>query len=191
LHFGRASAIGMLLVGMACAGAVAEEAVRLQRVASTGEAAPGGGVFDRFGAEAAPIVAPVNARGDVAFFATLGRGNSGEGLFRWSRGRVVAVAREGDRAGSVGTFSGFGRHPVPALGDDGTVVFAAAIAGGRAVEGLFVARNGNVRPLRSPARRRPAMPACSPHSMRRRSTLAATSSSSPACGAAARRRRRS
>jgi hypothetical protein len=105
LHFGRASAIGMLLVGMACAGAVAEEAVRLQRVASTGEAAPGGGVFDRFGAEAAPIVAPVNARGDVAFFATLGRGNSGEGLFRWSRGRVVAVAREGDRAGSVGTFS--------------------------------------------------------------------------------------
>ena len=147
LHFGRASAIGVLLVGVACAGAVAEEAVRLQRVASTGEAAPGGGVFDRFGAEAAPIVAPVNARGDVVFFATLGRGNSTEGLFRWSRGRAVAVAREGDRVGSVGTLSGFGRHPVPALGDDGTVVFAAAIAGGRAVEGLFVARNGTVRPV--------------------------------------------
>jgi hypothetical protein len=137
----------VLLVGVACAGAVAEEAVRLQRVASTGEAAPGGGVFDRFGAEAAPIVAPVNARGDVVFFATLGRGNSTEGLFRWSRGRAVAVAREGDRVGSVGTLSGFGRHPVPALGDDGTVVFAAAIAGGRAVEGLFVARNGTVRPV--------------------------------------------
>ena len=147
LHFGRASAIGVLLVGVACAGAVAEEAVRLQRVASTGEAAPGGGVFDRFGAEAAPIVAPVNARGDVVFFATLGRGNSTEGLFRWSRGRAVAVAREGDRVGSVGTLSGFGRHPVPALGDDGTMVFAAAIAGGRAVEGLFVARNGTVRPV--------------------------------------------
>jgi hypothetical protein len=93
LHFGRASAIGMLLVGMACAGAVAEEAVRLQRVASTGEAAPGGGVFDRFGAEAAPIVAPVNARGDVAFFATLGRGNSGRRSVQ-----VVARARGGRRA---------------------------------------------------------------------------------------------
>jgi len=144
-HFGRVSAIAVLLVGVACAGAVADEAVRLQRVAGTGEAAPGGGVFDRFGAEATPIVAPVNARGDVAFFATLGRGNSGEGLFRWSRGRIVAVAREGDRVGSVGVLSGFGRHPVPALGDDGTVVFAASIAGGRAVEGLFVARNGTVR----------------------------------------------
>jgi hypothetical protein len=49
--------------------------------------------------------------------------------------------------GSVGALSGFGRHPVPALGDDGTVVFTATIAGGRAVEGLFVARNGAVRPV--------------------------------------------
>jgi len=145
-RFGRASAIGALLVAAACA-AAAEEGVRVQRVAATGEAAPGGGVFDRFGAEATPIVAPVNARGEVAFFATLGRGNSGEGLFRWSHGRVVAVAREGDRVGSVGTLSGFGRHPVPALGDDGTMVFAAALAGGRAVEGLFAARNGTIRPV--------------------------------------------
>src|SRR6187397_2306977 len=145
LHFGRASAIGVLLVGVACAGAVAEEAVRLQRVAATGEAAPGGGVFDRFGADATPIVAPVNARGDVAFFATIGRGNSGEGLFRWSRGRTVAVAREGDRVTSVGTLSGFGRHPIPALADDGTVVFSAAISAGRAVEGLFSTRNGVLR----------------------------------------------
>ena len=102
-------------------------------------------MFDRFGSEATPIVAPINARGDVAFFATLGRGNSGEGLFRWSRGRTVAVAREGDRVTSVGTLSGFGRHPVPALADDGTVVFSAAITAGRAVEGLFSTRNGVAR----------------------------------------------
>ena len=146
-HVARASLIGALLVFVAFASLAADEAGRLQRVAVSGEAAPGGGVFDRFGAEAAPIVAPVNARGDVAFFATLGRGNSGEGLFKWSRGRVAAIAREGDRVASVGTLSGFGRHPVPALADDGTVVFAAAIAGGRAVEGLFVARNGTVRPV--------------------------------------------
>jgi len=146
-RFGRTRTIAAVLVGLAFAAAAAGQGVRLQRVAATGEAAPGGGVFDRFGAESAPIVAPVNARGDVAFFATLGRGNSGEGLFRWSRGRLVAVAREGDRVGSVGTLAGFGRHPVPALGDDGTVVFAAAIAGGRAIEGLFIARNGTVRPV--------------------------------------------
>src|SRR6185369_4214747 len=136
---------GLLVV--ATLTAAADESTHVHQVVATGDAAPGGGVFDRFGAEAAPIVAPVNARGDVVFFATLGRGNSTEGLFRWSRGRAVAVAREGDRVGSVGTLSGFGRHPVPALGDDGTVVFAAAIAGGRAVEGLFVARKGNVRPV--------------------------------------------
>ena len=145
LHFARASVIGAWLIGATCASLGAEDTLRLQSVAATGEAAPGGGVFDRFGAEAAPIVAPVNARGDVAFFATLGRGDSGEGLFRWSRGRVVAVAREGDRVNGVGTLSGFGRHPVPALGDDGTVVFAAAVAGGRAVEGLFIARSGSIR----------------------------------------------
>jgi hypothetical protein len=63
-RFVRARVIGALLVGAAFASGAAEEAVRLQRVAATGEAAPGGGVFDRFGAEATPIVAPVQrARG--------------------------------------------------------------------------------------------------------------------------------
>ena len=124
-----------------------DEPARLRRVAATGDAAPGGGVFDRFGTESTPIVAPVNARGDVAFFSTLGRAGTDEGLFLWSRGRVTAVAREGDRVPGVGRLSGFGKHPSPGLGDDGTVVFAAAIAGGRAVEGIFAAQNGRVRPV--------------------------------------------
>ena len=125
----------------------ADEPARLRRVVATGDAAPGGGIFDRFGAEAMPIVAPVNARGDVAFFSTLGRGGADEGLFMWSRGRITAVAREGDRVPGVGRLSGFGKHPAPGLGDDGTVVFAAAISGGRAVEGIFAARGGRVRPV--------------------------------------------
>jgi hypothetical protein len=124
-----------------------DEPSRLRRVAATGEAAPGGGSFDRFGAESMPIVAPVNARGDVAFFATLSRSGADEGLFLWSRGRIAAVAREGDRVAGVGRLSGFGKHPIPALSDDGTVVFAAAVAGGRAVEGIFTARSGRVQPL--------------------------------------------
>ena len=123
----------------------AGEPVRLRQVAMTGDAAPGGGVFDRFGAESMPIVAPVNTGGDVAFFATLARGGPDEGLFLWSRGRVATVAREGDAVPGVGRLSGFGKHPSPALGDDGTVVFAAAITGGRAVEGIFAARGGRIR----------------------------------------------
>src|SRR6185295_1765195 len=101
--------------------------------------------FDRFGAEAMPIVAPLNARGDIAFFATLSRAGVDEGFFLSSRGRVTAVAREGDRVAGVGRLSGFGKHPVPALGDDGTVVFASAIADGRSVEGLFAAQGGRLR----------------------------------------------
>jgi hypothetical protein len=134
-----------LFAVFAAATASGDEPSRLRRVAVTGEAAPGGGAFDRFGAESMPIVAPVNARGDVAFFATLSRAGSDEAFFLSSRGRVTAVAREGDRVAGVGRLSGFGKHPVPGLGDDGTVVFAAAVAEGRAVEGIFAAQNGRVR----------------------------------------------
>ncbi|HEY3188239.1 MAG TPA: choice-of-anchor tandem repeat NxxGxxAF-containing protein [Solirubrobacteraceae bacterium] len=140
----RACALSTLLV-VGVLTTAADEPSRLRRVVGTGDAAPGGGVFDRFGAESMPIVAPVNARGDVAFFATLGRGGADEGLFLWSRGRLTAIAREGDRVAGAGRLSGFGKHPAPALGDDGTVAFAAAVAGGRAVEGIFAAQGGRVR----------------------------------------------
>ena len=130
---------------LAAATVSGDEPSRLRRVAGTGDPAPGGGVFDRFGTESMPIVAPVNARGDVAFFSTLGRAGTDEGFFLWSRGRVTAVAREGDRVPGAGRLSGFGKHPAPGLGDDGTVVFASAIAEGRAVEGIFAAQNGRVR----------------------------------------------
>jgi hypothetical protein len=134
------------------------EPVRLRQVAATGDAAPGGGVFDRFGAESTPIVAPVNAGGDVVFFATLARGGPDEGLFLWSRGRVATVAREGDRVPGVGRLSGFGKHPSPALGDDGTVAFAAAVTGGRAVEGIFAARAGRIRPVALSGAAAPGIP---------------------------------
>ena len=140
----RRIAVTLLLLCLATTISAAEPD-RLRRVAVTGDAAPGGGLFDRFGPESMPIMAPVNARGDVAFFATLGRAGADEGLFLWSRGRITAVAREGDRVAGVGRLSGFGKHPAPGLGDDGTVVFAAAIAGGRSVEGIFAAQNGRIR----------------------------------------------
>jgi hypothetical protein len=136
----------------------ADPAYVLHAVARTGDAAPGGGTFDRFGQEALPIVAPVNARGDVAFFASLSRGASDEGIFLQRAGRIVTVAREGDRVAGVGRLSGFGKHPTPALNDAGSVAFAAAVAGGRAVEGIFIWSSGRLRAVAVTGAPAPGMP---------------------------------
>ena len=111
----------------------------VHRVAVTGQAVPGGGTFDRFSVESLPIVAPINGKGQVAFFATVLRGRANEGFFLSSGARISKLAADGDPAPGGGVFSGFGRHPVPALNDGGELAFAAAISGARAVEGIFVA----------------------------------------------------
>jgi len=119
----------------------------LRPVARVGDAAPGGGTFDRFTHENLPVIAPVNARGDVAFFARLARGPADEGIFLRRGDRVLTVAREGDRVPGVGRLTGFGKHPTPALNDGGLVAFAAAVSGGRAVEGIFAWSAGRLRPV--------------------------------------------
>jgi hypothetical protein len=136
----------------------AGEAYTLRALARTGDAVSGGGSFDRFGQEGLPIVAPVNARGDVAFFATLSRGVSDEGIFLQRAGRIVTVAREGDRVPGVGRLSGFGKHPTPALNDAGAVAFAAALTGGRAVEGIFAWSAGRLRAITTTGTPVPGMP---------------------------------
>jgi hypothetical protein len=143
----RVAAVALAALTLGAAIPVAAGTLRLERVVLSGDPAPGGGIFDRFTADGMPIVAPVNMRGDVAFFATLARGSADEGLFLSSRGRLTTVARGGEMVPGVGRLSGFGKHPMPALNDDGTVVFVAAISDGRAVEGLFAARNGRIRPI--------------------------------------------
>jgi hypothetical protein len=125
----------------------ASEAPTLRAVARVGEPAPGGGTFDRFGQENLPVVAPVNARGEVAFFARLSRGTADEGIFLRRGDRILTVAREGDRMPGIGRLSGFGKHPTPALSDGGLVAFAAAVSGGKAVEGIFTWFNGRLRPV--------------------------------------------
>jgi hypothetical protein len=117
----------------------------VRRVAVTGEAAPGGGTFDRVSVESLPIVAPINGKGQVAFFATVLRGRASEGFFLSSGARISKLAADGDPAPAGGVFSGFGRHPVPALNDGGELAFTAAIAGARAVEGIFVASPRSTR----------------------------------------------
>ena len=141
----RLAAVAAALALSAVTAVTAAPALRL--VATAGDAAPGGGTFERFTVESLPIVAPVNARGQVVFFASLGRAPAGEGFFLFDGRRIVKVAVEGDRAPGGGTFSGFGRHPVPALNARGSVAFAAALAGARAVEGIFVWDTKQTRPV--------------------------------------------
>ncbi|HXJ77246.1 MAG TPA: choice-of-anchor tandem repeat NxxGxxAF-containing protein [Candidatus Methylomirabilis sp.] len=117
------------------------------RVVATGEPAPGGGRFEHFSVESLPIVAPVNGKGQVAFFATILRGAASEGIFLASGKQISKVALEGDRVPGGGTISGFGRHPIPALNEAGAVAFAAAVTSGNAVEGIFVAMRGRLQTI--------------------------------------------
>jgi hypothetical protein len=117
---------------------VSEEGA-LRAVVRSGLTAPGGGRFDRFDVTAQPIVAPVNARGQVAFYATLLRSPSREGIFLAEAGHVTKVAAFGDGLPGGGTLAEFGAHPLPSLNSAGHVAFDAQIAGGRATEGVFFA----------------------------------------------------
>jgi hypothetical protein len=111
----------------------------LRTVVRSGLAAPGGGRFDRFDVTAQPIVAPVNGRGQVAFYATVLHAPAREGIFLAEAGHVTKVAAFGDNLPGGGTLAGFGAHPLPALNSAGHVAFAAQVAGGRATEGVFLA----------------------------------------------------
>src|SRR5262245_55987201 len=123
------------------------EPAALRAVVTARQPAPGGGTFEHFSVESMPIVAPVNSKGQVAFFATLLRGTAGEGIFLAGGTRISKIALEGDRAPGGGTISGFGRHPIPALNESGTVAFAAAVTRGKTVEGIFAAVRGRLQTI--------------------------------------------
>ena len=126
------------LVGSKPAVAPDADAGPLRIVVRSGMAAPGGGRFDRFDVTTQPIVAPVNARGQVAFYATVLHGPAREGIFLVDAGQVTKVAAFGDALPGGGTFAEFAAHPLPALNAAGHVAFRAEIAGGRATEGVFL-----------------------------------------------------
>jgi hypothetical protein len=110
----------------------------LRAIVQSGLAAPGGGRFDRFEVAAQPVVAPVNGRGQVAFYATVLHSAAREGIFLADAGHVTKVAAFGDSLPGGGTLSEFGAHPLPSLNQAGHVAFTAEIAGGRATEGVFL-----------------------------------------------------
>src|SRR6266496_1140741 len=144
----------LLLIHVPAAG----QPTALRAVVSAGQAAPGGGVFEHFSVESQPVVAPPNARGDVAFFASLLRGAGSEGLFLATARGIVKVAVEGDRAPGGGALSGFGRHPIPSVNLAGNVVFAAAVSKGMTVEGIFLSSRGRLRALAVAGEPAPGIP---------------------------------
>src|SRR5215468_1652621 len=119
----------------------------LRAVIQSGAPAPGGGRFDRFDVTAQPIVAPVNARGQVAFYATVLHAPAREGIFLVEGGQVTKVAAFGDSVPGGGTLAEFGAHPLPSLNSAGHVAFGAQVAGGRATEGVFLAGAQGLRAI--------------------------------------------
>src|ERR1700704_345751 len=123
----------------------APEVHALRLVVASGQAAPGGGSFNRFDVSSQPIVAPVNSRGQVAFYASVARAKASEGLFLATASRIAKVVAVGDAVPGGGVLSEFARHPLPALNDAGKVVFGASVAGARATEGVFLAADGSLK----------------------------------------------
>jgi hypothetical protein len=116
----------------------------LHLVVAAGQSAPTGGSFDRFDVTSQPIVAPVNARGHVAFYASVVRSKVTEGIFLSRGARIAKMAAVGDPVPGGGTLSEFARHPTPSLNDADVVAFGAAVAGARSSEGVFLARDGRL-----------------------------------------------
>jgi len=91
-------AVAALLAGLFVPGPLAAQTFTVRPVVTAGQSAPGGGTFEHFSVESLPIVAPLNARGQVAFFASLLRGAGGEGLFHAAGSGITKVTVEGDPA---------------------------------------------------------------------------------------------
>ena len=119
----------------------------LRLVVASGQPAPSGGSFDRFDVGSQPIVAPVNSRGQVAFYASVARAKVAEGIFLASASGIAKAAAVGDAVPGGGMLSEFARHPLPALNDAGKVAFGAAVAGARATEGIFLAAEGRLKAI--------------------------------------------
>jgi len=117
----------------------------MRLVVASGQAAPTGGSFDRFDIASQPIVAPVNVRGHVAFYASVIRSKTAEGIFLATGQHFIKVAAVGDAVPGGGKLSEFAKHPIPALNDSDKVAFGAAVAGAHATEGVFMASEGSLQ----------------------------------------------
>jgi hypothetical protein len=98
-----------------------------------GDATPGGGTFAKF--EDRPNI---NEAGDVVFIATIAGGKAPRGIFLASKGNLRQLVAAGDSAPDGGTFESF-RLGRSAPMKSGAALFLAAVAGGTAHKGIFLA----------------------------------------------------
>jgi len=117
----------------------------LRLAVASGQSAPTGGDFNRFDVTTQPIVAPVNARGHVAFYASVVRSKHTEGIFLNVGSRIIKAAAVGDSVPGGGLLSEFAKHPTPSLNGADKIAFGAAVSGARASEGVFLAADGGLK----------------------------------------------
>jgi hypothetical protein len=129
----------------ATAPTAAPVAPSLRLAVASGQPAPTGGDFSRFDVTTQPIVAPVNARGHVAFYSSMVHSKQTEGIFLYLGSRIVKAAALGDSVPGGGVLSEFARHPTPSLNSADKVAFGAAVSGARASEGVFLAAEGGLK----------------------------------------------
>jgi len=162
---GLASAPSAQVAGMAQTPQPQAPASVLQRVglralAKADEPVGLNGSFDRFGLQLPTMVLASNNRGETAFYATIRRSQSEEGIFlATADGKIAPIAVAGDpvpdQAGQL--IAGFGERPAPVMNDEGSVAFIATLAGGRGAAGVFLASEGKLRTIASSGAKAPVV----------------------------------
>jgi hypothetical protein len=134
--------------------------VGLRALAMADEPVGLNGSFDRFGLQVLTMVLASNNRGETAFYATIRRSQSEEGIFlAKADGKIAPIAVAGDpvpdQAGQL--IAGFGERPAPVINDEGSVAFIATLAGGRGAAGVFLASEGKLRTIASSGMKAPVI----------------------------------
>ncbi len=134
--------------------------VGLRALAVTGEPVGISGIFDRFGLELMTMVLATNNRGETAFYATIQRSASEEGLFLANAdGKIARIAVAGDpvpdRMGQL--IAGFGERPTPAMNDASDIAFTATLGGGRGAASVFLVSDGKLRTIASSGMKAPVI----------------------------------
>jgi hypothetical protein len=134
--------------------------VGLRALAMADEPVGLNGRFDRFGLQLLTMVLASNNRGETAFYATIRRSQSEEGIFlAKADGKIAPIAVAGDpvpdQAGQL--IAGFGERPAPVMNDEGSVAFIATLAGGRGAAGVFLASEGKLRTIASSGMKAPVI----------------------------------
>jgi hypothetical protein len=142
------------------AAAPVPQRVGLRALATADEPVGLNGSFDRFGLELQTMVLASNNRGETAFYATIRRSQSEEGIFlARADGKIARIAVAGDpvpdQAGQL--IAGFGERPAPVMNDEGSVAFIATLAGGRGAAGVFLASEGKLRTIASSGMKAPVI----------------------------------